>query len=109
MAKLKPAQIAEVKGKGFLINRGTENFSGRIVPRGTVFSPDDLKTVSEISSKFGKILYKRIKNAHLTDVHFLYYYSNKISFFSNNSSFSRTSFSNFSTPKRSIATPRRSF
>ena len=35
MAKLKPAQIAEVKGKGFLINRGTENFSGRIVPRGT--------------------------------------------------------------------------
>ena len=30
MAKLKPAQIAEVKGKGFLINRGTENFSGRI-------------------------------------------------------------------------------
>ena len=38
MAKLKPAQIAEVKGKGFLINRGTENFSGRIVPRGTVFS-----------------------------------------------------------------------
>ena len=46
MAKLKPAQIAEVKGKGFLINRGTENFSGRIVPRGTVFSPDDLKTVS---------------------------------------------------------------
>ena len=53
MANLKPAQIAEVKGKGFLINRGTENFSGRIVPRGTVFSPDDLKTVSEISSKFG--------------------------------------------------------
>ena len=53
MAKLKPAQIAEVKGKGFLINRGTENFSGRIVPRGTVFSPDDLKNVSEISSKFG--------------------------------------------------------
>ena len=50
MAKLKPAQIAEVKGKGFLINRGTENFSGRIVPRGTVFSPDDLKTISEISS-----------------------------------------------------------
>jgi len=42
MAKLKPAQVAEVKGKGFLINRGTENFSGRIVPRGTVFSPDDL-------------------------------------------------------------------
>ena len=53
MANLKPAQIAEVKGKGFLINRGTEIFSGRIVPRGTVFSPDDLKTVSEISSKFG--------------------------------------------------------
>ena len=37
MAKLKPAQIAEVKGKGFLINRGTENFFGKNCTRGTVF------------------------------------------------------------------------
>ena len=31
-------QIMKVKGQGFLINRGTELFSGRIVPCGTVFS-----------------------------------------------------------------------
>lgn len=46
-------RIAEVKGKGFLINRGTECFSGRLVPRGTVFSAEDLITISELSSKFG--------------------------------------------------------
>ena len=53
MAKLTPSQIAEVKAKGFLLNRGTENFSGRIVPEGTVFSAEDLKSVSEIADKFG--------------------------------------------------------
>lgn len=53
MAKLKPSQIAEVKAKGFLINRGTENFSGRILPVGTVFTAEDLATVSEIARKFG--------------------------------------------------------
>ena len=46
MAKLKPSQIAEVKAKGFLINRGTENFSGRIVPAGTVYSAEDLANIS---------------------------------------------------------------
>lgn len=53
MAKLKPSQIAEVKAKGFLINRGTENFSGRIVPAGTVYSAEDLANISEISKRFG--------------------------------------------------------
>ena len=39
MAKLKPAQIAEVKGKGFLINRGTENFFGKnCTARNCIFS-----------------------------------------------------------------------
>ena len=45
--------IARVKGMGFLLNRGTQNFSGRIVPRGCVFSAEDLKTVTEIAEKFG--------------------------------------------------------
>lgn len=53
MAKLKPSQIAEVKAKGFLLNRGTENFSGRIVPVGTVYSAEDLANVSEIANRFG--------------------------------------------------------
>ena len=50
---LKPEQIASVKGRGFLINRGTECFSGRIVCAGTVFTAADLRTISEISEKFG--------------------------------------------------------
>lgn len=53
MAKLTPAQIAEVKGKGFLLNRGTENFSGRIVPAGSVFSAEDLAVIAELSKKYG--------------------------------------------------------
>lgn len=51
--KLTNEQITSVKGMGFLLNRGTDRFSGRIVPRGSVFSAEDLKTVSEIAEKFG--------------------------------------------------------
>ena len=50
---LKPEQIASVKGRGFLINRGTECFSGRLVCAGAVFTAADLRTISEIAEKFG--------------------------------------------------------
>ncbi len=50
---LKPSDIAAVKGKGFLRNRGTDCFSGRIVAPGTVFSAEDLKTISYIAQNFG--------------------------------------------------------
>ena len=53
MAKPTPTQIAEVKARGFLINRGTDCFSGRIVPAGSVFSAENLRTISELSEKFG--------------------------------------------------------
>lgn len=53
MAKLTSAQIAEVKGQGFLINRGTQLFSGRIVPAGGVFSAKQLKVISDVAEKFG--------------------------------------------------------
>lgn len=53
MAKITPAQIAEVKAKGFLLNRGTENFSGRIVAPGTVYSAEDMKVITEIAEKYG--------------------------------------------------------
>ena len=46
---LKPEQIASVKGRGFLINRGTECFSGRLVCAGAVFTAADLRTISELS------------------------------------------------------------
>lgn len=54
MAKLTQEQIKEVKAQGFLINRGTEEFSGRILPSGCVFSAEDLKTIAEVAEKFGK-------------------------------------------------------
>ena len=50
---LKPEQIVSVKGRGFLINRGTECFSGRLVCAGAVFTAADLRTISEIAEKFG--------------------------------------------------------
>lgn len=53
MANLTPAQIAEVKAKGFLLNRGTDRFSGRIVPRGTVFSAEELQAVAGLAKKYG--------------------------------------------------------
>ena len=46
-------QITSVKGRGFLQNRGTECFSGRIVSVGGMFSPDDLRTLAECAEKFG--------------------------------------------------------
>ena len=53
MVKKTKQQINDVKAQGFLINRNTELFSGRIVPKGTTFSCKDLATISEISKKFG--------------------------------------------------------
>ncbi|MBQ9116562.1 MAG: 4Fe-4S binding protein [Clostridia bacterium] len=51
--KLTAEQIMAVKGRGFLRNRGTENFSGRIVPPGTVFTAEDFKNMSELAERFG--------------------------------------------------------
>ena len=42
-----------VKGKGFLRNRGTDLFSGRIVSRGAVFNAEDFKNISEIAALYG--------------------------------------------------------
>ena len=53
MAKLKAADIAAVKAQGFLLNRGTELFSGRIVAPGTVFSAEDFKNMGELAARFG--------------------------------------------------------
>ena len=46
-------QIIEAKGKGFLQNRGTEMFSGRIVARGTVFSSQNFADIATLADKYG--------------------------------------------------------
>ncbi len=53
MQKLTNEQITAVKGMGFLLNRGTDCFSGRLLPNGSVFTAEDLKTIAEIAEKFG--------------------------------------------------------
>ena len=50
---LTPDQIASVKGRGFLLNRGTDCFSGRIVAPGATFTAGDLRTISEVAEQFG--------------------------------------------------------
>ena len=46
-------QITSVKGRGFLRNRGTDCFSGRVVTVAGMFSPDELRTLAECAEKFG--------------------------------------------------------
>jgi len=46
-------QITSVKGRGFLRNRGTDCFSGRIVTVAGLFTPDQLYAIAECSEKYG--------------------------------------------------------
>ena len=43
----------QVKALGFLRNRGTELFSGRIVPAGGVFTVEELAAAAELAARFG--------------------------------------------------------
>ena len=46
-------QITSVKARGFLRNRGTDCFSGRIVTIAGLFTPDELYAIAECAEKFG--------------------------------------------------------
>lgn len=46
-------QITGVKARGFLLNRGTECFSGRIVTVAGLFTPNELHSIAECAEKFG--------------------------------------------------------
>jgi dissimilatory sulfite reductase (desulfoviridin) alpha/beta subunit len=46
-------QITSVKGRGFLQNRGTECFSGRLVSIAGQFSPHELRALAECAERFG--------------------------------------------------------
>lgn len=46
-------QINSVKGRGFLRNRGTDLFSGRIVPTGTVFNAQNFCDMATLAEKYG--------------------------------------------------------
>ena len=46
-------QIMSVKGRGFLQNRGTECFSGRLVTVAGQFTPHELRALAECAERFG--------------------------------------------------------
>ena len=46
-------QITSVKARGFLRNRGTECFSGRVVTVAGLFTPEELHAIAECAEKFG--------------------------------------------------------
>ena len=46
-------QINSVKGRGFLRNRGTDCFSGRVLAPGTVFSAENMRDLSSLAEIFG--------------------------------------------------------
>lgn len=53
MGIIKAEQVAKVKGMGFLRNRGTDLFSGRIVAPGTVFTAENFADMAHIAQIFG--------------------------------------------------------
>ena len=53
MAKLKQADITRVKAMGFLWNRGTESFSGRVLTGNGVITAQQLAKIAECAEKFG--------------------------------------------------------
>ena len=64
--------IMSVKGRGFLLNRGTECFSGRVVSIGGVFSSDDLCALAECARRFGegKVIFTARLSAEIPGIPF---------------------------------------
>ena len=46
-------EVAGLKARGFLRNRGTDAFSGRVVVAGGVYSADDLKSIAQCAELYG--------------------------------------------------------
>ena len=65
-------QITSVKGRGFLRNRGTDCFSGRIVTVAGLFTPDQLHAIAECSEKYGngKVIFTARLAAEIVGISF---------------------------------------
>jgi len=70
--KLTQQQISSLKGRGFLLNRGTNCFSGRILSAGAVFSADDLNVIADIARKYGngKVVFTSRLSAEIIGIPF---------------------------------------
>ncbi len=65
-------QITSVKGRGFLQNRGTECFSGRVVTVGGQLTPDALRALAECAETFGngKVIFTSRLSAEVPGIPF---------------------------------------
>ncbi len=65
-------QIMSVKGRGFLLNRGTECFSGRVVSIAGVFTSADLRTLAACAESYGsgKVVFTSRLSAEVVGIPF---------------------------------------
>ena len=66
------SDIKRVKGQGFLLNRGTEEFSGRIITENGILTAEQMKCLSEAAEKFGngKITFTSRLTVELPGIHY---------------------------------------
>ena len=50
---IKPEEEKRVKGLGFLSNKGTDNFSGRIITRNGKITAAEMACIAQAAEKFG--------------------------------------------------------
>ncbi len=69
---IEASEIKRVKGQGFLLNRGTEEFSGRIITENGILSAEQMKTLSEAAAKYGngKIEFTSRLTVEVPGIHF---------------------------------------
>ena len=65
-------QITTVKGRGFLQNRGTECFSGRVVTVAGIFTPEQLNIIAECAKRYGngKVVFTSRLSAEIVGIHY---------------------------------------
>ena len=65
-------QIMSVKGRGFLQNRGTECFSGRLVTVAGQFTPHELRALAECAERFGsgEVIFTARRTAEIVGIPF---------------------------------------
>lgn len=70
MSNLNKDEIALAKSRGFLLNRNTDCFSGRIVAAGGVYSASQLERIAECARLFGsgKVIFTSRLNAEVVGI-----------------------------------------
>lgn len=69
---IEASEIKRVKGQGFLLNRGTEEFSARIITENGILSAEQMKNLSEAAAQFGngKIEFTTRLTVEVPGIHF---------------------------------------